>query len=103
MQADEPVDPKPQIEKDCHPSCKKEWTEYEMCKDRIAAKGTGNCEPWAMDYWRCIDKCVSAWMIAEELLPDGGMRCFIGVSCLLSAWMCVDIGDPRVWYSINAI
>lgn len=58
-QADEPVDPKPKIEAECHKACTKEWAEYEKCKDRIKAKGTGSCEPWAFDYWKCIDKCVS--------------------------------------------
>jgi ubiquinol-cytochrome c reductase subunit 6 len=58
MQADV-VDPKPQIEKECHKPCDKEWSQYEKCKERIKAKGEGTCEPWAFDYWKCIDKCVS--------------------------------------------
>lgn len=61
MQADsEPVDPKPQAEKECHASCTKQWSQYEACKERIAKKaGGGTCEPWAMDYWRCVDKCAA--------------------------------------------
>jgi len=39
--------------------CPKPWAEYEKSKERIAAKGTGNCEAWAFDYWRCIDKCAA--------------------------------------------
>jgi ubiquinol-cytochrome c reductase subunit 6 len=59
MQADEVVDNKAAIEKACHPACTKPWADYESCKKRIADKGTGSCEPWAFDYWKCIDKCVS--------------------------------------------
>jgi hypothetical protein len=36
----------------------REWNEYERCKDRIKTKGSGNCEAWAFDYWKCVDKCV---------------------------------------------
>ena len=59
-QAEDPVDAKPAIDKACHPACLKAWGEYEKCQARIAAKGAGTCEPWAFDYWKCIDKCVSA-------------------------------------------
>ena len=55
----DPVDPKPRIEKECHKPCESQWREYGKCKDRIKAKGEGSCEPWAFDYWKCIDKCVS--------------------------------------------
>ena len=58
LQADV-VDPKAAIEKACHPSCNKYFVEYEKCTERIAKKGEGSCEPWAFDYWKCIDKCVS--------------------------------------------
>lgn len=58
LQADA-VDIKPQLEKECHSSCTQQWQEYEKCKERIKAKGEGSCEPWAFDYWKCIDKCVS--------------------------------------------
>ncbi|RYG46705.1 hypothetical protein EON67_09255 [archaeon] len=58
VQADEPVDRKPEIEQECHKPCTSAWANYEACKERIAAKGTGSCEPWAFDYWRCVDKCV---------------------------------------------
>ena len=66
-QADEPVDQKAQIEKDCHPACLKQWGEYEKCKERIAQKGSGSCEPWAFDYWKCVDKCVS--IAAQDAPP----------------------------------
>lgn len=65
----EPVDPKPQIEKACHPVCVKPFAEYEKCKDRIAKKGSGSCEPWMMDYWQCIDKCVSNACLSEQTGP----------------------------------
>ena len=50
-QAD-PVDPKPQIEEACKAACSLPAVNYEKCKDRIAAKGTGNCEAWYFDYWK---------------------------------------------------
>jgi ubiquinol-cytochrome c reductase subunit 6 len=60
VQADEePVDPKPEIEKQCHKPCEKQWNQYQACVDRITKKGEGHCEEWAFDYWHCIDKCVS--------------------------------------------
>lgn len=55
------VDSKPEIEKACHSSCVRYYAEYEKCKERIAKKGEGSCEPWAFDYWKCIDKCVSPY------------------------------------------
>jgi hypothetical protein len=30
------------------------------CKARIEKTKEGDCEPWYFDYWKCIDKCVSA-------------------------------------------
>ncbi len=60
LQADEPVDAKASIEQACHPACTKQWTNYEKCKERIEGKAGATCEPWAFDYWRCIDKCVRA-------------------------------------------
>ena len=56
-QAD-PVDAKPAIEQACHAACTVPADKYEACKDRIAKKGTGNCEAWSFDYWKCIDACV---------------------------------------------
>lgn len=58
-QADEPVDRKPEIEEACKASCVKQFAAYEACKERIAAKGQGTCEPFAIDAWHCVDKCVS--------------------------------------------
>lgn len=56
--SEDPVDPKPRIEKQCHSSCKGDWAAYEKCTERIKAKGSGSCEPWHFDYLKCIDKCV---------------------------------------------
>ena len=58
-QAEDPVDPKPKIEAACHSACSLPATNYEKCVERITAKGSGNCEAWQFDYWKCIDKCVS--------------------------------------------
>ncbi len=54
------MDPKPKVDASCHKSCLREFSEYEKCKERIKAKGTGSCEPWFFDYQKCIDKCVSS-------------------------------------------
>lgn len=56
-QAD-PVDPKPQLEEECHAPCKKHWDAYLACEQRIAKAGKGQCQDWAFDYWGCLDKCV---------------------------------------------
>ena len=50
-EAQEPVDPKPRIEKECHKPCERQWAEYEKCKLRIAKAKEGSCEPWVFDYW----------------------------------------------------
>lgn len=50
---------KPVAEADCHKPCKRQWAAYEKCKERIKEKGHGSCEPWAFDYWKCVDVCVS--------------------------------------------
>ena len=50
-EAQEPVDPKPRIEKECHKPCERQWAEYEKCKVRIAKAKEGSCEPWVFDYW----------------------------------------------------
>ena len=36
-----------------------------MCKERIAAKGAGSCEPWAFEYWKCMDKCVDGYVCVD--------------------------------------
>lgn len=64
-QADaEVVDQKPRIEKECHSSCTGQWGKYEACVKRITAKGSGSCEPWAFDYWTCVDKCTAPRLFA---------------------------------------
>ena len=50
-EAQEPVDPKPRIEKECHKPCERQWAEYDKCKLRIAKATEGSCEPWVFDYW----------------------------------------------------
>lgn len=67
IQADEVVDPKPRIEKECHKPCERQWQEYEKCKERLkSGKTEGTCEPWAFDYWKCVDKCVSIIEYLDE-------------------------------------
>lgn len=75
-QAD-PVDPKPQLEEECHAPCKKHWDAYLACEQRIAKAGKGQCQDWAFDYWGCLDKCVCA---AKRLV----MVC-CGVQCAARA------------------
>lgn len=57
--SDEPVDPKPALEKLCHEPCKPLWEDYKACGTRIAKKGDGECSAWYFDYWKCVDKCVA--------------------------------------------
>ncbi|GMI57127.1 hypothetical protein ScalyP_jg10650 [Parmales sp. scaly parma] len=56
---DDPVDPLPALKEKCKPGCKIEWAKYEACGERIAAKGSGDCEPWYFDFLKCIDRCVA--------------------------------------------
>eukprot|EP00276_Gloeochaete_wittrockiana_P002998 CAMPEP_0184656260 /NCGR_PEP_ID=MMETSP0308-20130426/16134_1 /TAXON_ID=38269 /ORGANISM="Gloeochaete witrockiana, Strain SAG 46.84" /LENGTH=66 /DNA_ID=CAMNT_0027093291 /DNA_START=76 /DNA_END=276 /DNA_ORIENTATION=- len=57
--ADDPVDMKPELEKECHSACKKFWEEYEACSERVHKVRRGNCAPFFMDYYSCIDKCAA--------------------------------------------
>lgn len=79
-QADEPVDPKGALEKQCHSSCKKQWAQYTACTERVAKKGEGDCQPWAFDYWHCVDHCVR----------DGGVGCVFP-----GAWWAPRRASPR--------
>ena len=36
------------------------YKQTKACKARIEKTKEGDCEPWYFDYWKCIDKCVSA-------------------------------------------
>ena len=54
---DDPVDPKPAIEKTCEPACSSVWEIYKKCEVRIEEKGRGECSGYYMDYFKCIDKC----------------------------------------------
>jgi ubiquinol-cytochrome c reductase subunit 6 len=87
----EPVDPKPAIEAACAPACSTAWTAYEKCKERIAAKGSGNCEAWAFDYWKCIDKCVSR---RETIEQHAWTRARVGPVIAATCRRCLP-PDPR--------
>ena len=55
----DPVDTKPAIDKLCaEKSCKAENAELAKCAARIKAKGHGTCEPWYLDFQKCVDACV---------------------------------------------
>ena len=54
---DDPVDPKPAIEKTCEPNCAGVWATYKKCEVRIEEKGRGECSGFYMDYFKCIDHC----------------------------------------------
>ncbi len=57
-QSDEPVDCLPALRQECIKKCPVEVKNYEACKDRIKAKGSGDCEAWYFDMLKCVDKCV---------------------------------------------
>ena len=59
------MDPKAAIEKVCHSACSQPWSSTQKCKERIAAKGAGSCEPWAFEYWKCMDKCVDGYVCVD--------------------------------------
>ena len=63
MQSDDPVDPKPELEKKCHEPCKPLWELYKQCETRVTKSKEGACEPWFFDYTKCVDKCVSGCLV----------------------------------------
>ena len=65
VQADEdPVDPMPKIREACLPTCPKESSLYDACKQRIAKSGEGDWEAWYFDLHHCVDKCVTPKIFA---------------------------------------
>lgn len=88
------MDPKPALEKACESQCTKQWSAYEACKVRIEKKPGGTCEPWAFDYWSCIDKCVSTrGRLRATALDLLVARAVVdaGVSCCLKSCMCMPL------------
>eukprot|EP00640_Fibrocapsa_japonica_P008339 CAMPEP_0113933670 /NCGR_PEP_ID=MMETSP1339-20121228/926_1 /TAXON_ID=94617 /ORGANISM="Fibrocapsa japonica" /LENGTH=67 /DNA_ID=CAMNT_0000935077 /DNA_START=76 /DNA_END=279 /DNA_ORIENTATION=- /assembly_acc=CAM_ASM_000762 len=57
MADSEPVDKIPELREACKPTCKSDWDNYRACISRVEKKGYGNCEPWYLDYLKCMDKC----------------------------------------------
>ena len=63
------MDVKPAADKACHAPCVAAWVAYEACGARLRARAAagdhdGTCEPWAHDYWRCVDKCAAPKVFA---------------------------------------
>lgn len=56
---EEPVDPLPNLRKECLKSCPGPKAAYEACVKRIEAKGEGDCEAWYFDMLHCVDHCVA--------------------------------------------
>jgi hypothetical protein len=57
------VDPKPDIEKHCgEHHCAHLLAEITKCAERIEGKEEVNCEPYAFDFWKCVDHCVRSMM-----------------------------------------
>lgn len=67
MQSDDPVDPKPALEKKCKEPCTPLWDLYLKCETRVAKSKEGTCEPWFFDYTKCVDKCVSACLAQRRV------------------------------------
>ncbi|OAE27544.1 hypothetical protein AXG93_2225s1050 [Marchantia polymorpha subsp. ruderalis] len=59
--AEDPVDPKPEIEENCKPKCVKQLLQYQACTKRVEDDDTGSkhCTGQYFDYWGCIDKCAA--------------------------------------------
>eukprot|EP00249_Psilotum_nudum_P006522 c19844_g1_i1 orf=171-386(+) len=66
-EADELVDPKPEIEELCKPKCVKQWLEYQACAKRVEEDETGHkhCTGQYFDYWGCVDKCAAPTLFAK--------------------------------------
>jgi hypothetical protein len=47
-QSSDPVDKRPQLEKECHGPCEKQWRDYQACSERIKKDDTGvaHCSGW---------------------------------------------------------
>ncbi|EFJ28000.1 hypothetical protein SELMODRAFT_69978, partial [Selaginella moellendorffii] len=54
-------DPKLELEEMCRPRCVKQFLAYQACCKRIEDDDTGSkhCTGQYLDFWNCIDKCVS--------------------------------------------
>eukprot|EP00965_Chrysotila_dentata_P212203 6186884-Pleurochrysis_carterae.AAC.2 len=74
---DEVQDPKIALEAKCGASmpCAKLYVKYEECKERIEAKGSGECSAWYMDYVGCVDACVL--LTALDVCKGHGSPVFI--------------------------
>lgn len=91
----DPVDTKPGIDKLCEKSCKTEAAELTKCAARIKAKGQGTCEPWYLDFQKCVDACVRFFCCGASccLLPAPG-ACLCALARARSA--CRGGGPTRV-------
>lgn len=61
---EEPVDPMPQIRKECVKTCPGPLANYEACKERIKDKPGVSCEIWYYELHHCVDKCVAPKIFA---------------------------------------
>ncbi len=52
---------KNELEKQLHPKCSAQWSEYQACKQRIQNDTTGEaqCRGQYFEYYKCIDLLVS--------------------------------------------
>lgn len=64
-QADEPVDPKVELEAKCEPKCTKFLKAYEACSERVQKKGDGECSGQYFEYIHCVDSCVSGSVVLD--------------------------------------
>ena len=62
MSDEEPVDPKQELTKKYHPSCSKNWKEYEECGKRVEKLGPDagkNCAGYYNEYFKCVDHAMA--------------------------------------------
>jgi ubiquinol-cytochrome c reductase subunit 6 len=65
MPEEDVVDQKRYFEESCKPKCVKPLLEYQACVKRIQDDESGHkhCTGQYFDYWHCVDKCVSVWVL----------------------------------------
>jgi hypothetical protein len=61
-----------QVRETCKPSCSKLFDAYEDCAARFAKNGPvdgkESCQYQYFDYWKCMDTCVSLWLINNTVI-----------------------------------
>eukprot|EP00286_Rhodomonas_abbreviata_P013523 CAMPEP_0181323844 /NCGR_PEP_ID=MMETSP1101-20121128/20021_1 /TAXON_ID=46948 /ORGANISM="Rhodomonas abbreviata, Strain Caron Lab Isolate" /LENGTH=77 /DNA_ID=CAMNT_0023431937 /DNA_START=22 /DNA_END=255 /DNA_ORIENTATION=+ len=72
--AEDPVDPRPEIEEGCKSHCAKALKELDGCTERVnkiiaetpeGEEVVANCQIQYNDFWHCIDHCAAPKLFAK--------------------------------------